>query len=126
MARSANQPPKSAVKKATSKAVATKAAEALADPQAGERERSLAGSTLSQTEPETVETIETVQDAGVAARGHLRRVVSALDALIGESQGVYGLHKNGDMAPWPELTRGGQCEGWLLALNEARDFLGRD
>lgn len=30
--------------------------------------------------------------------------------LISESDGVYGLHKNGDLAPWDELLPGGEYE----------------
>jgi hypothetical protein len=35
--------------------------------------------------------------------------------LISESDGVYGLHQNGDLAPWDELLPGGEYER-LLSL----------
>jgi predicted Rdx family selenoprotein len=43
-------------------------------------------------------------------------VLSDIDALIAESEGVYGLHGNGDLAPWDELTEGGPYEEWLISL----------
>lgn len=52
-----------------------------------------------------------------------RGLVKAVDALIGESQGVYGLHLNGDPAPWSELTQGGRFEEWLAPLETARAAL---
>lgn len=53
----------------------------------------------------------------------LIKLVSALDDLIGESQGVYGLHLNGDPSPWAELLPGGTFEEWLSALTDARQAL---
>ena len=53
-------------------------------------------------------------------------VLAALDALnkvfdlIDESEGVAGLHLNGDLAPWSELTDGGRFEEWLCGLEKAR------
>ena len=38
--------------------------------------------------------------------------------LIGESSGVYGLHLNGDNAPWEEVEQGGRFER-LTSLCEA-------
>lgn len=52
-----------------------------------------------------------------------QKLVSAVDDLISESHGVYGLHQNGDIAPWDTLTEGGQFEDWLLALSGARAAL---
>lgn len=37
----------------------------------------------------------------------LRRLVDDLCILVGESDGVYGLHKNGDLSPWSEILPGG-------------------
>jgi hypothetical protein len=48
------------------------------------------------------------------------RVLSDLDDLIAESHGVYGLHRNGDPAPWEELTEGGQFEEWLGSIETLR------
>lgn len=46
-----------------------------------------------------------------------------LDALIADSEGVVGLHLNGDVAPWSELLPGGRFEAWLLATKAARTAL---
>lgn len=50
----------------------------------------------------------------------LTGLVRSIDDLISESYGVAGLHRNGDVAPWSELTEGGRFEEWLLALVSAR------
>jgi hypothetical protein len=42
----------------------------------------------------------------------------ALTALIQESEGVAGLHLNGDVAPWEELLAGGRYEEWLRAYDD--------
>ena len=52
-----------------------------------------------------------------------QKLVSAVDDLIAESHGVYGLHQNGDIAPWDTLIEGGQFEDWLLPLSVARAAL---
>jgi hypothetical protein len=51
---------------------------------------------------------------------YLFRLGSALDQLIyyvhtlaGYSEGVVGLHQNGDLAPWPSLLEGGEFSHWL-------------
>lgn len=38
----------------------------------------------------------------------------ALFGLVGSSDGVYGLHLNGDPCPWEDLLEGGCLEEWLL------------
>ena len=48
-------------------------------------------------------------------------LIGALDELIQSSDGVYGLHMNGDYAPWDSLTEGGFCEVWLISLERARE-----
>lgn len=53
----------------------------------------------------------------------LRALEDSVSCLIGSSEGVYGLHLNGDPAPWSELTEGGAFEDWLLSHSEARAFL---
>ena len=50
--------------------------------------------------------------------------VSAVDALADESDGVAGLHLNGDMAPWPELRRGGAFS-WLKDVDVCADALAK-
>lgn len=56
-------------------------------------------------------------------RAALQSLVSSLDDLIADSVGIFGLHQNGDLAPWDDLLRGGEFEAWLRALDDARDLL---
>jgi hypothetical protein len=49
----------------------------------------------------------------------LRAGIAAVADLINESDGVYGLHCNGDWSPWPELRTGGRFEDWLLDFDTA-------
>lgn len=49
----------------------------------------------------------------------LKAGIDAVAALMNESYGVDGLHRNGDVAPWSELRTGGQFEEWLLAFDDA-------
>ncbi len=49
----------------------------------------------------------------------LRAGVKAVQALIRESDGVAGLHLNGDIAPWSTLLAGGHYEEWLRDLSAA-------
>lgn len=53
----------------------------------------------------------------------LTKLVADLDSLVADSKGVAGLHRNGDVATWGELTAGGRFEGWLSSLDDARDLL---
>lgn len=46
--------------------------------------------------------------------------LQAVADLIAESDGVAGLHLNGDVATWDELRTGGRFEDWLLAFDDAR------
>ena len=46
----------------------------------------------------------------------LEAALAAVRNLINNSEGVAGLHLNGDVAPWDELLKGGEYEGWLGAL----------
>lgn len=47
------------------------------------------------------------------------RAVAAVRELIAESRGVDGLHLNGDVATWAELSTGGWFEAWLIDLDNA-------
>ena len=60
------------------------------------------------------------KDAEIA---RLREGIEAVRGLMDESTGVYGLHRNGDGAPWSELEEEGQFEGWLAAFNKAEQAL---
>ena len=53
------------------------------------------------------------------------KLLKAVDDLISESDGVCGLHRNGDAAPWGSLVAGGEFEEWLLPLEEARAVLAK-
>jgi regulator of replication initiation timing len=55
----------------------------------------------------------------------LRQAVAAVGGLIDESEGVYGLHLNGDEAPWDELLPGGRFEGWLCSFSEALHLMSK-
>lgn len=56
----------------------------------------------------------------------LERLLHDVDDLMGQSEGVTGLHLNGDLAPWSELGEGGRSEPWLgEALADARAALAK-
>lgn len=56
----------------------------------------------------------------------VRAVVNDFDDLTSESDGVYGLHLNGDSAPWAELCSGGVHEEWTIGVEKARAFLAKE
>lgn len=47
--------------------------------------------------------------------------INAVLDLVSDSDGVYGLHRNGDPAPWTELMDGGRFEEWLNPVIDAND-----
>lgn len=53
----------------------------------------------------------------------LAKAVECFADLINSSQGVGGLHLNGDFAYWESLRRGGRFEEWLWPFDEALDLL---
>ena len=57
------------------------------------------------------------RDAEIA---RLLKGLDAVSALINESSGVAGLHRNGDIAYWQELQTGGFFEDWLIDFDAAR------
>ena len=63
------------------------------------------------------------RDAALAELAELRQaarfLVDDIDSLISESEGVAGLHLNGDLADWGELVPGGRFER-LSALDDVR------
>jgi hypothetical protein len=65
--------------------------------------------------------IEPVPDTKVCEL--LNLLLGDLDALIDSSEGVAGLHLNGDVASWGSLRKGGRFETWLMRMDEARAFL---
>ena len=51
----------------------------------------------------------------------LKAAIGDVACLMGNSEGVYGLHQNGDHAPWDELRTGGSYEEWLYRVDAAID-----
>ena len=49
----------------------------------------------------------------------LRKGVLAVEQLIKESDGIAGLHNNGDTAYWVELLEDGEYDAWLKDLSKA-------
>ena len=58
----------------------------------------------------------------VGLRAEVERLsagIHAVQRLINESDGIVGLHLNGDVAPWSELSTGGRYEEWLYEFDKA-------
>ncbi len=53
----------------------------------------------------------------------LRNVLDDVRTLMKDSHGVAGLHRNGDVASWEEITEGGRYEEWLVSLADAQRTL---
>ncbi len=53
----------------------------------------------------------------------LKSGIKAIRSLINDSEGVQGLHLNGDLAPWDELEQGGRFEDWLGDFNIAENAI---
>lgn len=49
--------------------------------------------------------------------------IQAVRELIEASEGVSGLHLNGDIATWEDLLVGGYLEDWLVDFSEAEELL---
>lgn len=49
----------------------------------------------------------------------LRDGITAVRGLIDSSNGVWGLHLNGDLSTWHELLEYGLYESWLTNFNKA-------
>lgn len=60
-----------------------------------------------------------LKDERDALAAHVECLTNDIMELIESSEGVYGLHLNGDPAAWNELLAGGRFEGWLMVLSEA-------
>lgn len=66
-----------------------------------------------------VEKSESARNELIEEIEKLAKGLRAVESLIGESEGVAGYHKNGDIATWEELRTGGRCE----ALTEFDDAI---
>ncbi len=49
----------------------------------------------------------------------LNAAITNVADLIDNSDGVLGLHQNGDIAGWDELLEGGHFEEWLIDFSKA-------
>lgn len=49
----------------------------------------------------------------------LKNGIFAVAELIDNSDGVVGLHLNGEVARWSDLREGGYFESWLIAYDDA-------
>jgi len=59
-----------------------------------------------------------------STREALDRLIFDIKALAAESEGVAGLHQNGDVAPWSDLLEEGEFSPWLGdAIADARQAL---
>lgn len=76
--------------------------------QAGER----AEAELDQLRAE----LEKERERANTAESRLNAVVNSISDLINDSQGVAGLHLNGDIAPWESLLRGGFSSNGLAVI----------
>lgn len=68
-----------------------------------------------------------IESAVIAIEEYKRKKLEmgllAVESLINESNGVTGLHLNGDVAPWDELRTGGRYEEWLYQFDDALEIL---
>jgi len=55
----------------------------------------------------------------------LRALRKDVDDLVNHSQGVAGLHMNGDIAEWDSLLPGGSFGSWLSSVSDADEVLVR-
>lgn len=53
----------------------------------------------------------------------LNELADSINELIDSSDGVSGLHLNGDVAPWSSLRGDGRFGEWLAALDDAEALL---
>lgn len=60
-----------------------------------------------------------VKDLTVAAS----HVLHDIDDLVANSEGVTGLHQNGDVAEWPDILEGGSFGEWLMSVEVLRNVL---
>ena len=51
-------------------------------------------------------------------KAHIKDLKESLHVLQESSEGVAGLHLNGDVAAWDELREGGRFEEWLMVFDE--------
>lgn len=55
----------------------------------------------------------------------LKMVVGDISDLATSSDGVCGLHQNGEIAGWQSLFSGGRFEEWLMSINDAERLIAK-
>lgn len=79
--------------------------------------------TLDGLWAETKDRLDAALTQVARLREALAGVLTDIDALVDQSEGVAGLHLNGDVAPWADLLPGGRYETWLATVADARAAL---
>jgi hypothetical protein len=51
-------------------------------------------------------------------KAQINGMKEAIDDLVRNSEGIAGLHQNGDVALWDELLTGGRFDEWLCVLDD--------
>lgn len=69
------------------------------------------------------EAVEEVRLENSKIRDAASCVLHDIDNLVSNSQGVIGLHKNGDVAEWSDILEGGTFEAWLMSIENLRNTL---
>lgn len=68
---------------------------------------------LASEHPEALARIEALEAALDSCSAALQRLHTDIEALMADSEGVTGLHHNGDVATWEELGEGGRFSDWI-------------
>lgn len=71
--------------------------------------------------PETVQHLQEQNARLLEALKNSQKGFAAVEELIEHSEGVYGLHLNGDLAPWIDLRMCGRFEEWLIDFDAAAE-----
>ncbi len=67
--------------------------------------------------------LEQLREENKRLREALQSLANDIDSLINNSDGVAGLHLNGEVAPWADILPGGEFEQWLYSLEAAEKIL---
>ena len=72
--------------------------------------------TLRASEAAALGRVKVLEDASA-------HVLHDIDDLVANSEGVTGLHRNGDVAEWSDILEGGSFEAWLRSVETLRAAL---
>jgi hypothetical protein len=72
------------------------------------------------------ESIEQLKEQLLAAESDAAAMRKAFDDLVAESDGVAGLHLNGEVVPWADLCAGGRYEAWCGVFSHAPATTGKE